>query len=328
MEGNKGRVCVTGGTGYIGSWTIRRLLENGYSVNTTIRSNPEHEKDLSFLTSLPGASQNLQIFSADLENPESFGAAIEGCTGVFLVATPVDFEGREPEKVVIKRAIDGTLGILKACLNSKTLKRIVYTSSNSAVVFNGKDIEVMDESFWSDVDYIRSLNSSGDSYFISKTLTEKSALEFAEQHGLDLVTVIPSFVLGPFICPKLPGSVRMTLAMVFGDRDHYKHLINTSMVHVDDVARAHIFLLEHSNPKGRYNCTSDVLTIEGMSEFLSSKYPNQFPVPTVESVKKIKGSKMPSVSSKKLLDAGFRFKYGIDEMFDEAIQCCKEKGYL
>ncbi|KAJ7962200.1 Dihydroflavonol-4-reductase [Quillaja saponaria] len=204
MEGNKGRVCVTGGT--------------------------EHEKNLSFLTSLPGASQNLQIFSADLENPESFGAAIEGCIGVFLVATTIDFKGREPEEVVNKRTIDGTLGILKACLNSKTLKRIVYTSSASAVVFNGKDIEVMDESFWSDVDYIRSLNSSGDSYFISKTLTEKSALEFAEQHGLDLVTIIPSFVFGPFICPKLPASVYTSLAMVFGDKDQYSYLINFPMI--------------------------------------------------------------------------------------------------
>ncbi|KAJ7962196.1 Dihydroflavonol-4-reductase [Quillaja saponaria] len=256
MEGNKGRVCVTGGTGYIGSWTIKRLLENGYSVNTTIRSNSEHKKDLSFLTSLPGASQNLQIFNADLENPETFVAAIEGAT---------------------------------------------------AVVFNGKDIEVMDESFLSDVDYIRSLNSTGDSYFICKTLTEKSALEFAEQHGLDLVTVIPSYVLGPFICPKLPGSVHITLAMVFGDKDLYRYLINATVVHVDDFARAHIFLLEHSNPKGRYNCSSDVLTIEGMSEFLSSKYPNQFPVPTVECVKEIKGRKTPSLSSKKLLDAGFKF---------------------
>ncbi|KAJ7962198.1 Dihydroflavonol-4-reductase-like protein [Quillaja saponaria] len=100
------------------------------------------------------------------------------------------------------------------------------------------------------------------------------------------------------------------------------------MVHVDDVAGAHIFLLEHSNPKGRYNCSSDLITIEGMSEFLSSKYPNQFPVPTVECVKEIKGRKTPSPSSKKLLDAGFKFKYGIDEMFDEAIQCCKDKGYL
>lgn len=40
MAEGKGRVCVTGGTGFLGSWIIKSLLENGYSVNTTIRADP------------------------------------------------------------------------------------------------------------------------------------------------------------------------------------------------------------------------------------------------------------------------------------------------
>lgn len=40
-ESNKGRlVCVTGGTGFLGSWMVKRLLQHGYSVNTTTRINP------------------------------------------------------------------------------------------------------------------------------------------------------------------------------------------------------------------------------------------------------------------------------------------------
>jgi hypothetical protein len=40
MEGEKGRVCVTGGTGFVASWLIMKLLEQGYSVNTTVRPHP------------------------------------------------------------------------------------------------------------------------------------------------------------------------------------------------------------------------------------------------------------------------------------------------
>ena len=40
MEGEKGKVCVTGGTGFIASWLIMKLLQHGYSVNATIRSHP------------------------------------------------------------------------------------------------------------------------------------------------------------------------------------------------------------------------------------------------------------------------------------------------
>ncbi|KAF2298204.1 hypothetical protein GH714_018594 [Hevea brasiliensis] len=140
MEADKDKVCVTGGTGFVASWLIMRLLQHGYSVHATVRPDPERRRDFSFLTSLPGASEKLQIFQADMSFPENFEAAIKGCIGVFHVATPVDFENKEREEVIVKRTIDGTLGILTACLNSRTVKRVVYTSSASAVE-SLKDIE-------------------------------------------------------------------------------------------------------------------------------------------------------------------------------------------
>ncbi|RVX00981.1 vestitone reductase [Vitis vinifera] len=327
MEGEKGRVCVTGGTGFIASWLVMKLLQHGYSVNATIRSHPQSKKDVSYLTNLPGASEKLRIYNADLSDPSSFEAAIEGCIGVFHVAHPIDFEDTEPEETVTKRSVEGTLGILKACLNSKTVKRVVYTSSTSAVEYNDKGGDIKDESSWSDVDFLKALNYWGLSYMISKTMTERAALDFAHEHGLDLVTVIPSFVVGPFICPRFPGSVNAALALVLGDQQHYHFLMSVSMVHVDDVCSAHIFLLEYPDAKGRYICSSDRLTLNEMSEFLSAKYP-QLPIPTIDSLKEVQGYGTPGVSSKKLLDTGFKYKYGLDEMFDEAIQCCKEKGFL
>ncbi|XP_059633984.1 vestitone reductase-like [Cornus florida] len=330
MAGNddKGIVCVTGGTGYLASWLIMKLLQHGYSVRTTIRSDPDKKKDVNFLTNLPGASEKLQIFNADLEQPSSFDAAVEGCIGVFHVAHPIDFEDKEPEQVKTRRAINGTLGILKACLDSKTVKRVVYTSSASTVVFNDKGLEEMDESTWSDTDFIRELKTFGASYMISKTLTERAALKFAEEHGLDLVTVIPSYTVGPFICPRCPSSVYTSLSMIFGDKDHYKLLARTPFVHVDDVASAHIFLLEYPDAKGRYLCSAAELTIYQMSEYLSSRYP-QYQIPNADCLKEFEGFfKYPCLSSKKLMDSAFKYKYGLDEMYDEAIQCCKEKGFL
>ncbi|KAJ0052978.1 hypothetical protein Pint_00241 [Pistacia integerrima] len=94
MTVEKGVVCVTGGTGFIASWLIMRLLQHEYTVRTTIRSDPEHKRDINYLTNLPGATERLHIFTADLDKPESFNEAIEGCMGVFHFAHPVDFTGK------------------------------------------------------------------------------------------------------------------------------------------------------------------------------------------------------------------------------------------
>ncbi|KAL2536583.1 vestitone reductase [Forsythia ovata] len=67
---------------------------------------------------------------------------------------------------------------------------------------------VVEENSWSDVDYIRSFNHFGTSDCI--------ALEFTEKHSLDLVTVIHSWIHGPFICPHLPRSVSSSQSMIIG----------------------------------------------------------------------------------------------------------------
>ncbi|KAH0980455.1 hypothetical protein GBA52_007632 [Prunus armeniaca] len=324
-----GTVCVTGGTGYVASWLIMRLLQHGYSVRATVRSKPsaERKRDISYLTNLPGAPDRLQIFHADLNQPETFNEAIQGCAGVFHVAHPIDLEGKEPEETVTNRALEGTLGILKACINSKTVKRVVYTSSLATILFNSKGLSETDESTWSELDLCKSSNLVSSSYLVSKTVAERAALEFAEKHGLDLVTVILPIVFGPFICPNIPASVYMGLAPIFGDEDKCKCLTNTYMVHIDDVASAHIHLLEHSNAKGRYICSSVQTTIHELYDFLPARYPD-FQIRMTDNLKEIKSYKRSKVSSRKLLSTGFKFEYGLGEMFDGAVQCCKEKGYL
>ena len=175
------------------------------------------KRDVSFLTNLPGASEKLKIFNADLSDPESFGPAVEGCVGIFHTATPIDFAVNEPEEVVTKRAIDGALGILKAGLKAKTVKRVVYTSSASTVSFSSlEEKDVVDESVWSDVDLLRSVKPFSWSYAVSKVLSEKAVLEFGEQNGLEVTTLVLPFVLGGFVCPKLPDSVERALLLPLG----------------------------------------------------------------------------------------------------------------
>ncbi|MBA0595424.1 hypothetical protein Gorai_012294, partial [Gossypium raimondii] len=88
-------VCVTGGSGFIGSWLIKLLLERGYVVRATVRD-PDNSKKVKHLLELPKAETHLTLWKADLAEEGSFDDAIQGCTGVFHVATPMDFESEDP----------------------------------------------------------------------------------------------------------------------------------------------------------------------------------------------------------------------------------------
>lgn len=57
--------------------------------------------------------------------------------------------------------------------------------------------------------------------------------------------------------------------------------MKTSLVHVDDVARAFVHLFELPEAEGRYICSALDVTIEELSEFLSKRYP-LFHIPTIE----------------------------------------------
>lgn len=50
------------------------------------------------------------------------------------------------------------------------------------------------------------------------------------------------------------------------------------MVHTDDLARAHIFLMQYPEAKGRYICSAIDITRENLAEFLSARYKPEFQI--------------------------------------------------
>jgi len=51
-------------------------------------------------------------------------------------------------------------------------------------------------------------------YFVSKTLAEKAAWDFAEEKGLDFISIIPTLVVGPFITTSMPPSLITALSPI------------------------------------------------------------------------------------------------------------------
>lgn len=328
----KKKACVVGGSGFVASLLVKLLLQKGYAVNATVRD-PDNQKKVLHLLQLQPLGE-LKIFGADLTKEGSFDAPITGCDLVFHVATPVNFASEDPENDMIKPAIQGVLNVLNACAKAKTVKRVVLTSSAAAVSINtlsGTGL-VVDEENWSDIEFLTTQKPPTWGYPLSKTLAEKTAWKFAEEHNIDLVTVIPSLMAGPSLTPDIPSSVGLATCLLSGN----EFLINgikgmqmlsgsISISHVEDVCRAHVFLAEKESASGRYICCAVNTSVPELAKFLSNKYPD-YKVPTDFGDFPSKAKLV--MSSEKLTKEGFSFKYGIEEIYEETVEYLKNKGLL
>ncbi|KAK4759736.1 hypothetical protein SAY87_022867 [Trapa incisa] len=331
-DGDKKKACVVGGTGFVASQLVKLLLQKGYSVNTTVRD-PDNTKRVSHLTQLQNLGE-LKIFKADLTEEGSFDAAVAGCQFVFLVATPVNFASQDPENDMIKPAIQGVLNVLKACSKAKTIKRVILTSSAAAVSINnlpGSGL-VVDEKDWTDVEFLTSEKPPTWGYPVSKTLAEKAAWKFAEENNLDLVAVIPSLMAGRSLTLEVPSSVCLGMSPLTGNEFLLNGLKGMQMLsgsisitHVEDVCRAHIFLAEKELASGRYICCATNTSVPNLAKFLSERY-LQYQVKT--ELGELPSKAKLIISSEKLVNQGFSFKYSMEDIYDESVEYLKEKGLL
>ncbi|XP_028102422.1 cinnamoyl-CoA reductase 1-like [Camellia sinensis] len=177
-------VCVTGGSGFIGSWLVRLLLDRGYTVHATVKDLKD-EKETKHLEALEGAESRLRLFQIDLLDYDSIVAAVTGSSGVFHLASPCIIDQvKDPERELLEPAIKGTLNVLTAA-KELGVRRVVVTSSISAITPspNWPADKAKNEDCWTDVEYCK---QNGLWYPLSKTLAEKAAWEFAKEKGLDV----------------------------------------------------------------------------------------------------------------------------------------------
>ncbi|XP_061374807.1 tetraketide alpha-pyrone reductase 1 [Gastrolobium bilobum] len=317
----RGRVCVTGASGFLASWLIKRLLLSGYHVIGTVRDLGKQKK-FEHLWKLEGAKDRLELVEADLMEESSFDNAIMGCKGVFHIASPVLKPSSDPKSEILEPAVQGTLNVLRSCRKNTELGRVVLTSSSSAVrVRDDFDPNIpLDESSWSSLELCEKLQAW---YVMSKTQAERAAWEYCKENGIHLVTVLPSFIIGPSLPPDLCSTASDVLGLLKGETEKFQWHGRMGYVHIDDVALSHILLYKDETSQGRYLCSSTVMDNNDLVALLAARYPG-LPIP-----KRFEKLDRPryELNTGKLRSLGFRFK-SIEEMFDDCIVSLGEQGHL
>uniref|UniRef100_A0A7N0UNH0 NAD-dependent epimerase/dehydratase domain-containing protein n=1 Tax=Kalanchoe fedtschenkoi TaxID=63787 RepID=A0A7N0UNH0_KALFE len=317
----KGRVCVTGAGGFVGSWLVKLLLSKGFVVHATVRD-PSDKKN-AHLQTLDNASEKLKLFKADVLDYQSVSTAVQGCVGVFHVASPIPSPALSNYEVeMFEPVVKGTLNVLRAS-NEANIKRVVIVSSVAAVIYNPAwpEGKVKDESCWSDKDYCRNMGNALSWYALSKAEAEFKAFEYGDTSGIGIVTVCPALVIGPILQSALTSSSWVLFNLLkegYESVDFSEHML----LDVRDLAEALVLAYEKPEAEGRYICASHSVTTKDFVGMLQRMYPSyKYP----QSFKE--GEPRARTTSEKLQKLGWSFR-PLEETLADSVESYRQAGLL
>jgi dihydroflavonol-4-reductase len=173
-------VFVTGGTGFLGAYIIRQLVEQGIPVRAIKRTSP-----LPFF--IPRQIlDKVEWVDGDVLDVVSLNDAMKGAVSVIHSAAIVSF-ARQNRKEMYKVNVEGTENVVNAAIENG-ISRIIHVSSVAALGRTSKEEMVSESKKWEE-------NSNNTHYAISKHHAEMQVWRgFAE--GLGGAIINPSTILG------------------------------------------------------------------------------------------------------------------------------------
>ena len=259
-----GTALVTGGSGYIAGFLIRQLIENGWSVTTTVRSLKREDEVRGWLQV---DDSKLRFFAADLENDAGWAEAMAGCSHVAHVASPFPLDVPKHADDLVIPAREGALRALRFA-KAAGVKRFVLTSSMAAIAYgHGKARDLYNEADWSNLD-----NPAVMPYPRSKTVAERAARDWAraEAPEIEFASVNPAAVFGPLLSDDLSTSIEVVKQLLEGKVPMCPD-VGFGIIDVRDVADLHCRALTAPVIRDeRYVCSGPFLKMIDVANILTA----------------------------------------------------------
>ena len=262
------RICVTGGSGFIGQHVVSAALQRGWTVTSLDRVGyPDHNHE-----------RHTHIVG-DIRTPSVVKQALENCDALVHLAAEISVQASidEPEHTHSVN-VEGTNVVLTACKEMGT--EIVLHASSAAVYGNTETIPVKETA---------PLNPLSP-YGFSKKMNEEAVCE-AREHGLNAISFRFFNVYGPG--QKAQGTYSAVIPLFIQRMCHGKSplvhgdgLTTRDFVHVADVASALLNTVERGGEgmnHAVYNVGSGTETslldlIEHITAALFTRHVNEHPV--------------------------------------------------
>ena len=185
------KAFVTGGTGMLGNNLVRELVGQGHEVRVLVRSEEKAERLLEGL--------GVEFVRGDMTNVWDFAPALDGVDVLFHTAAYFreTFAPGDHWPKLEQINVANTVGLFHEAERSG-VEKIVHTSSNTTIR-KREDGRVSDEGDLATPEEALGL------YAKSKVIGDAAIARFVEKHAVSVVTVKPSWMIGPWDAAPTSG---------------------------------------------------------------------------------------------------------------------------
>jgi len=250
-------ILVTGGTGFLGAYIIKALIEKGYPVRAIRRS-----------ANLPAfiSSEILnkaEWVEGDVLDVVSLQNAMQGVNAVIHSAAVVSFLRKE-RKNMFRVNVDGTANVVNMALENN-VKRLIHISSVAALGRTAHGGHVNEEKKWEE-------SKVNTHYGKSKYKAELEVWRGMGE-GLDAVILNPSTVLG--YGDWNSGSCAI-FRNIYREFKWYTTGIN-GFVDVEDVVKVVLFMMESSITEERFIVNGATWSFKKLQETIADHFHKKRP---------------------------------------------------
>lgn len=174
------KILVTGATGFIGSYLVRYLIQQGYKNVYALK------RQDSSLALVEEVKSEVRWIEADLLDLAALQEAFDGVSQVYHCAALVSFQEKS-RRALLENNVQGTANVVNFCLE-KGVEKLLYVSSIAALGRKPKEPDIDEKTPWVPSKW-------NNPYGISKHLAEMEVWRGIAE-GLNAVIVNPSNVLG------------------------------------------------------------------------------------------------------------------------------------
>src|SRR4051812_49411101 len=174
----KTSVLVTGATGFLGEHLCRVLVEHGHIVRGLARTRSAVLEDI-----------GVEHVRGDVLSGDELDRALDGVSAVFHLAGAVSRDPGDAQRMM-RLHVDGTRRVLER-MAAAGVTRLVLAST-SGTIGGSKDEAIHGEAAPGAEGLV-----AGWPYSASKIYQERLAFEHGARHGIAVVAVNPSLLLGP-----------------------------------------------------------------------------------------------------------------------------------